>query len=474
MNLKKIISQGESETVEFKKSPSESKEIIKTISAFANTKGGKIFVGVSNSGKVLGVEIGKDTIERLVNQITQNTDPKVHPHITVEKIDEKQIIVIKVKESSDHLVLAFGRPYKRVGKSTLQMSKDEYERSILEKHKDKLYFDSQICEEATLADIDKEKIKWFLKEGKRQGRVNISIDAPIDEILVKLRLLKNSKPTNSAILLFGKNVEQFFIQSEIKCILLSTSTFSKPYASYQTYLGNLFEQTEKATHFILENIRKPLWLESGKISASSSYEVPEEAIREAIVNAIVHRDYASPSKIQIRVFPDRIEVWNPGRLPSQLRIEDLKKPHPSVPYNPLIFRQFYRVGFVEDVGGGTTDIIEWCKKAGLLEPEFEQGMGFFIIKIERATVSDEVLEKFGLNERQIESVKYIEKYGRITRAEYEKLSHISARTASRELEELYKKKVIEKKGKGPAVYYLLARSGEIWRDKGRKKKNFVN
>ena len=148
MDLKKIISQDESETVEFKKSPSESKEIIKTISAFANTKGGRIFVGVSNSGKVLSVEIGKDTIERLINQITQNTDPKIHPHITVEKIDEKQIVIIKVKES-DHLVLASGRPYKRVGKSTIRMSKDEYERLILEKHKDKLYFDSQICKEAT-------------------------------------------------------------------------------------------------------------------------------------------------------------------------------------------------------------------------------------------------------------------------------------------------------------------------------------
>lgn len=192
MDLKRIISQDESETAEFKKSLSESKEIIKTISAFANTEGGRIFVGVTNSGKVLGVEIGKDTIERLINQITQNTDPKIHPHITVEKIDEKQIITIKVKESSDHLVLAFGRPYKRVGKSTLRMSKDEYERIILEKHKDKLYFDSQICKEATLADIDKEKIRWFLKEGKRQGRVNISIDAPIYEILMKLRLLKNS------------------------------------------------------------------------------------------------------------------------------------------------------------------------------------------------------------------------------------------------------------------------------------------
>jgi len=111
-----------------------------------------------------------------VNQITQNTDPKIHPRITVEKIDEKQIIIIKIKESSDHLVLAFGRPYKRVGKSTLQMSKDEYERSILEKHKDKLYFDSQICKEATLADIDNIKVKRFLERASFERRLDINSD----------------------------------------------------------------------------------------------------------------------------------------------------------------------------------------------------------------------------------------------------------------------------------------------------------
>lgn len=217
MDLKKVISQGESETVEFKKSPSESKEIIKTISAFANTKGGRIFVGVSNSGKALSVEIGKDTVERLVNQITQNTDPKVHPHITVEKIDEKQIIIVKVKESSDHLVLAFGRPYKRVGKSTLLMSKDEYERVILEKHKDKLYFDSQICKEATLGDIDKEKIRWFLKKTKSERNLNIDYSTSSGEALKRLNLLIDNKPTNAAILMFGKNPQRFFIQSEIRC-----------------------------------------------------------------------------------------------------------------------------------------------------------------------------------------------------------------------------------------------------------------
>jgi len=149
MDLKKTISQGESETVEFKKSPSESKEIIKTISAFANTKGGTIFTGVSNS--------------------------------------------------------------------TLQMSKDEYERSILEKHKDKLYFDSQICKEATLADIDKEKIKWFLKKAKAERNLNIDYTASPSEALKRLNLLIDNKPTNTAILMFGKNPQRFFIQSEIRC-----------------------------------------------------------------------------------------------------------------------------------------------------------------------------------------------------------------------------------------------------------------
>lgn len=149
-NLTDIIATSESLNIEWKPSLSQINEIIETISAFSNTEGGKIIIGVFKSGKLLGVDIGKDTIERLTNQISQNTDPKIHPRIAARKINKKSIIIIDVKESSDHLVLAFGRPYKRVGKSTVKMSKDEYERLILEKHKEKLYFDSQICRGATL------------------------------------------------------------------------------------------------------------------------------------------------------------------------------------------------------------------------------------------------------------------------------------------------------------------------------------
>src|SRR3989337_3426706 len=196
MDLKKLISNTESETIEFKESTGEWKEIIETISAFSNTKGGKIVIGVSKSYKLPGVDIGKDTIENLTNQISQNTDPKIHPSITIEKIKGKFIIIVEIKESSDHLVLAFGRPYKRVGRSTVRMSKDEYERLILEKHKEKLYFDSQICKEAKLKDINKERLLWFVKEARLHRG---------------LKVLKERRLTNTAILLFGVNPQKFFL-----------------------------------------------------------------------------------------------------------------------------------------------------------------------------------------------------------------------------------------------------------------------
>ena len=130
----------ESENVELKSSLSLMGEIIKSVSAFANTKGGKVMVGMDDAGRIMGMQIGKGTVENLANRISQNTDPQIHPRVSVKDVKGKKIIAIEVEESLDKLVLAFGRPFKRVGKSTVRMSKDEYESLILEKHKERLQF----------------------------------------------------------------------------------------------------------------------------------------------------------------------------------------------------------------------------------------------------------------------------------------------------------------------------------------------
>ncbi len=452
--LTNLIGTTESLNIEWKPSLSQINEIIENVSAFSNTEGGKIIIGVSKEGKLLGVDIGKDTIERLTNQISQNTDPKIHPRITVKKIDKKSIIVIEVKESSDHLVLAFGRPYKRVGKSTVKMSKDEYEKLILEKHKERLYFDSQICKDATLKDIDEEKVKWFLEKAKLGRNLNIELKISVKEILQKLDLLKDDKLTNAAILLFGKEPQKFFLQAETKCARFKGNEPVKPFIDMKMFGGNIIEQVDSALNFILEHISMKVYL-AGKKEREEKYEYPPDALREAIINAICHRDYRTVGHIQIRIFDDRIEIWNPGLLSEPLTLEDLKKKHKSIPRNPLIANSFFLIKFIEQWGTGTNDMISLCSEWELPEPLFEHITGDFVVTF-RKEITESFLREKGLNERQIKAVTYVKERINITNKEYCKLNEVSKRTASNELKDLVLKKVFKITGEGKrGLRYIL-------------------
>lgn len=378
MKIKKIIGISEATTIEWKQSLSEIDEIIETAAAFANTEGGQIFIGISPEGMITGVQIGKGTIEKLVNQIAQHTDPKLHPKVIVKKIDSKDVIVIEVKESHDHLVLAFGRPYKRVGRSTVKMSKDEYERLILEKHKGKLYFDEQICKDAKIMDISKEKLLTFVKKAREQRGLNIDRGTPVPDILRKLKLIKSGKLTNAAILLFGKDTQSFFLQAELKAVRFKGIDETVPMLDFKTIGGDAITLLEKAESFIYDHIPMKAWIESGKLQRQEKWLYPPDAIREALANALAHRDYASSGKVQVRIFDDRLEVWNPGLLPPPLTIEKLKGKHDSIPRNPLIAKAFFWIKFAEDVGSGTSKIIRWCNEWGLPEPTYEEAGGSFV------------------------------------------------------------------------------------------------
>jgi len=455
MDLKKLISNTESETIEFKESTGEWKEIIETISAFSNTKGGKIVIGVSKSDKLPGVDIGKDTIENLTNQISQNTDPKIHPSITIEKIKGKFIIIVEIKESSDHLVLAFGRPYKRVGRSTVRMSKDEYERLILEKHKEKLYFDSDICKEAKLKDINKERLLWFVKEARVHRGLDIEDGLSMEEILERLKVLKERRLTNSAILLFGVNPQKFFLQTLIKAIRFRGSDVTEDMLDFKTIEGDILIQIKKLEDFIFEHIPKQAWIEEGKLQRQEKWLYPPKAIREALANALAHRDYGTTSSIQVRIFDDRLEIWNPGGLPPGLTIEKLKKKHTSIPRNPLIAKAFFWVKYVEEVGTGTNKIIRWCKEWKLPEPEFEDTGTDFVVTLRKSKLTDEYLLSLNLNERQRTAIGYLKQNRFITNREYREINKIGKVISAKELNIMVEKKILRRIGKGRIIKYEL-------------------
>ena len=447
-----LLTEGESETVEFKPSLSQTDKILECVSAFSNTNGGILVIGVRDTGEVLGVDIGKRTLESLANTIKQNTDPVIYPSISVENVEGKNVIVIEVEESKSKPVFAFDKVYKRVGRSNQRVTSDVIRKLALEGKR--IYWDEAICEGAKLDDIDEEKIRWFLKEARRERELNIPMDASVAEVLMRLNLLKGEALTNASILLLGKSLQKFFLQAEVRCVRFKGNEPVKPFIDMRVISGTIIDQVDKSLDFVLEHIPKAVWLD-GKLQREEKYQYPPDAFREAIVNAICHRDYEERGDIQIRVFDDFLEVWSPGKLPEPLRLEDLKKTHKSVPRNPLLARQLFWIKFVEEVGTGTNDMIDYCREWGIPEPEFKHVTGDFVVTF-FGKLTDKYYEDMGLNERQIKVVTYVRKNNSITNREFRKLfPDLTRETLRKDLNDLVTKRILVKKGEKRGSFYEL-------------------
>jgi len=231
---------------------------------------------------------------------------------------------------------------------------------ILEKHKEKLYFYSQICEGATIEDVDEEKIKWFLRKVKEERNLDIKPTISPKEALKKLNLLVDNKLTKTAILIFGESPQKFFIQSEVRCARFKGIKAVKPFIDMKVIGGSVYEQIDQTEKFVLFNIKKYAWIEPGKIERQERWEFPPDAIREAITNAIAHRDYNSSANVHISIYDDRVEIWNPGRLPQPLTPDDLKREHKSIPINPSLANLLFLTKYIERWGTGTNDIAKLC------------------------------------------------------------------------------------------------------------------
>jgi ATP-dependent DNA helicase RecG len=450
--VEELIEEGESQNTEFKDSLSLKREIGETVSAFSNAHGGTILIGISDLGDVTGVEVGKRTLEELANYLKLNTDPQIYPEINLCQISDKDIIEVKIKENDEKPVFFKTHAFKRVGRTNQRISTSEI-RKLAQEERKRLRFDERICEEASLDDIDEKRVRRFLKDSRKQRGLKISEDASIEDAFLKLKLLKNGKPTNAALLLFSK--EPIFLQSEVKCIRFKSDKTVKPYADFQTLEGTVIDLVDNAVDFVLRNIRKTIWLVPGKIQREERYEYPEEAIRESIVNAIVHRDYSFPSKVQVRIFDSKIEIWNPGELPKGWTVENLKEEHESIPMNPLLFRLLFWIRYVEDVGGGTIDMINWCRDFQLPDPEFKVTGTSFVVTFRRSKLTEEYLKELGLNERQKNAIDYIKEKEKITNKEYRMINNVSHTLANHELKDLVEKEILMIKGKGRATQYFL-------------------
>lgn len=235
-------------------------------------------------------------------------------------------------------------------------------------------FDARGCPGATMADLDVAAIQRFGRE-HLSGRFEKK--AP-EEILEHLNLLDEGVPNHAGILLFAKNPQKHLPEAVVKCAHFHSDKPTKPIPSAHTYAGSLMEMIEHSIDFVMAKIARSIGSRRESAKASVSYEIPREAVAEAIINAIVHRDYASGGSVQVSLFSDRLEVKNPGRLPHNLTVDDLKGAHVSVPCNPRLTGPLSRTEYMESFGTGTGDMIERCREAGLPDPSFHEDRGFTV------------------------------------------------------------------------------------------------
>ena len=368
--------KGENQNKEYKQAWNDN--CLKTICAFANTGGGKLFIGIDDEGNPMGVKDAARYLDDIPNKTKDILG--ITPDVTVKKKAGKDIIEVTVAPSSAPISY-HGRFYTRSGSSSVEIKGHALVDLLM--RKSGRSWDGFIEEGATLKDIDTSAINKFRKLAAKKIP-QIAAEKNVQAILQKLNLLEKGKLRRAAVLLFGKNPKKFYITAYIKIGKFVSAT---DLISTDDIEGNLFDQVDKAIEmlrvkYLLSNITYE------GIYRKDNMEYPEEALREAIINAVIHRNYMG-AHTQLRIDPDSLNLWNEGGLPPGIAVADLKKWHLSRPRNELLADVFFKAGMIEAWGRGTVKIVDECKKAGLPEPEFREEFGGLSVHFRKADKAQE-------------------------------------------------------------------------------------
>ncbi len=385
----------ENEVIEFKKTTGELKEgIISIVSILNKHQGGKLYFGIKDNGEIIGQDVSSKTVREVSKAISENIEPKIYPVVNKVKLNDKDCILVEF-EGDDIPYLAFGRAYMRVGDEDRQLSMKEIRKIILKDENDIGKWESKVSD-YTIEDIDEELLKEFIEKGRKAKRINFPYTNK-EEILKKLSLVnKNNELLNAGYILFAKEAKL-----EMQMAIFATET-KLTFLDIDQVFGNIFELIETGEGYIRKNIKWPVNFKSGGMERVEIPEIPLEAIREAIINSLIHRDFKNPKSNEVAIYKDRVEIFNPGEFPEGYKPEDFIKGEGSIPRNPLIANTLYLSKDIEKWGSGFRRITEVCAKADV-KVKFEIRKNGFMVIFYRKT-DEELFDLTGENKIDAKSV----------------------------------------------------------------------
>lgn len=436
----------EDQNVEWKKSWKD--EYLKWICGFANANGGKIVIGKDDSGKIVDLKNSKQLLEDIPNKTRDILGIVVE--VNLHQTSEGDFIEIIV-EDHPFPVNYKGQYHYRSGSTKQELKGAALDKFLLQKKGKR--WDGVPVPKVTISDLKPETFQFFRKKAIKAQRVDEeTLNDDNENLLENLKLIENNYLKRAAILLFHPNPETFVTGAYIKIGYFEADDELKYQDEVQ---GNIFDQIEKTIDLLFTKYIKSSISYEG-LNRVEKYDYPKDAVREALLNAVSHKDYAGAVPIQISVYPEKILFWNEGQLPDNWTIEKLFVKHPSKPFNPDIANVLFRSGYIEAWGRGIRKMINECVRAGLPEPKFFYDMSGFWVEFSTGIYSEEQLKSLGLNNRQIKTILYLKDNKRITNSEYQSIFSVSRNTASRDLSELVDKGLIKSSDiKGAGSYYEL-------------------
>ena len=459
--IKTLTTVGESETLEFKATTGTRREATRTVCAFLNQRGGQVLFGVTQTGAVVGQQVSERTIEELSSQLRQ-IDPPAFPTVERVPVDgDHEVIVVSTGQGASRPYTYRGSAYRRVGNTTLAMFADEYNRMLFERMHSEQRWENQPVAGWSVDDLDLAEIRRTVTEAVRRGRLEEPVSGEPSDLLRGLGLLRDGMLLRAATVLFGSTER---LEFEMPQCLLRVARFRgtnrMEFLDNRQFNGNAFTLLTNAERFLRDTLPIAGRFEQARFERIDEPLYPPLATREALANALCHRDYSiGGGSVGIAAYDDRLEVTSSGSLHFGLTPEKLFAPHESRPWNPLIARTFYRRGIIEEWGSGTLKMATLTGAAGLPMPEIEDDGGAVTVRF-RHGIELRAAAEFGpatgsaklsvarLSERILTLLDYADQ-GLARREIHARLGPgVSERQVRRALEELRDREAVASPGRG--------------------------
>lgn len=450
------VQNGESQILEYKSNASDMHGIGATLCAFLNGQGGRILIGFDENERFVAFENVGQKANELENFLRAHIVPLSLWSLSVQETANGDWIEIAVPEGTDKPYLFEDQIYSRVGVQTSKATAAQIRALMKKEAQEPTRWERQLAPDLKLTDLDAREIRQtaLSRAGFSRSEDWQDSNSDIIETLNSLALYSYGSFTNAARVLFDRNPALRLPQTRVRLTRFATDK-GGDFIDDQTLEGNAFDLIETTNRLLSSHIETTVVFEPGQLAATLTPAYPSFALREGLVNAFVHRDYASfQGGMSVGIYPNRIEIWNSGRLPESLTIRDLKQGHPSLPFNPDIAHVFYRRGYMERLGMGTLRIIASCRALGAPDPQWKISDAGITLTFWNRTAKSEI----SLNTRQQELISRLEIGEIFTVNDYARTQTVSQRQARRDLTELVNSGLLVRQNDGPATVYIRAES----------------